>query len=80
MKIYQYRASNLKSTIIWPPFHSGSHFWHPLKTVVSCDLFIIITIIIFIINFFRRVFSECPDTYTTRYRIQVFSIMHRRGG
>ena len=37
-------------------------FWQLLKTVVSCDLFIIIiTIIIFIINFFRQVFSECTE-------------------
>ena len=39
-------------------------FWRPLKTVISCDLFIIITIIIIIlniINFFRRVFSECTE-------------------
>ena len=47
MKTYLYRASNLKSTIIfWPQFHSGSQFWHPPKAVVSCELFIIIIIII----------------------------------
>ena len=42
MKTYLYRASNLKSTItFWPHFHSRSQFLAPVKTVVSCDLFII---------------------------------------
>ena len=41
-------------------------FWRPLKTVVTCDLFImiiiiIIVIIIFIISIFGRVFSECTE-------------------
>ena len=39
-------------------------FWRPLKTVISCDLFIIIIIIIFIINFFKRAFSECTEAIT----------------
>ena len=39
MKTYLYRASNLKSTIT---FMAEVIFWRPLKTVVSCDLFIII--------------------------------------
>ena len=40
---YLYRASNLKSipSLFWPLFHSGSQFLAPVKTVVSCDLFII---------------------------------------
>ena len=37
-------------------FIAEVNFWRPPKTVVSCDLFI--NIIIIIINFFRRVFSE----------------------
>ena len=40
------------------------NFWHPLITVVSCDLFITIIIII-IIHFFRRVFSECTEVIAT---------------
>ena len=40
------------------------NFWRPLKTVVSCDLFIII-IIVFIINFFRRVFSGYTEANVT---------------
>ena len=64
MNTYLYRASNLKSTIIflfpvsWRKLISGAH-----KKVVSCDLFIIIIliIIIFIVNFFRRVFSEYTE-------------------
>ena len=39
------------------------NFWRPLKTFVSCDLFIII--IIFFINFFRRVFSEYTEANAT---------------
>ena len=56
MKTYLYRASHLKSTSYHFSglcFMAEVNFWHPLITVVSCDLFIII-----IINFFRRVFSE----------------------
>ena len=62
MKTYLYRASNLKSTV---SFITEVNLWHPLKTVASCDLFIIIIIIIIIIifiiiiNFFGLVFSEC---------------------
>ena len=37
------------------------NFWHLLKTIVSCDLFIIIIII----NFFRRVFSEFTEANAT---------------
>ena len=51
MKTYLYRAFNLKSTITFLAFVS----WRPSKTIVSCDLFIIIILIIIIINFFRRV-------------------------
>ena len=47
MKTYLYSASNLKSTC-------------QQKTVISCNLFIII-----IINFFRRVFSEYTEAVTT---------------
>ena len=45
-------------------FIAEVNFWRPPKTVVSCDLFIIIIIIIFI-NFFRLVFSECTEANTT---------------
>ena len=53
MMTYLYRAS------IWEVYHHFSglsfraevSFWQPLKTVISCDLFIIIIIIILIINF-----------------------------
>ena len=42
------------------------YFWRPLKTVISCSLFIIIIIIItIIIHFFRRVFSEYTEAITT---------------
>ena len=40
------------------------NFWHPLKTVSSCEYFIIIIIIIIkmiFINFFRRLFSEYTE-------------------
>ena len=41
MKTYLYRASNLKSTITFLAFCfiAEVNFWHPPKTVVSCDLF-----------------------------------------
>ena len=55
MKTNLYRASNLKSTIIFLAF--GSQFLAPVK---NCQLFITIIIII-IIHFFRRVFSECTE-------------------
>ena len=69
MKTYLYRASNLKSTITFlaSVVMAEDTYWRPLKTVVSCDLFIIIIIIIFIIviiNFFRRVFSQCTEAIT----------------
>ena len=75
MKTYLYRAPNLK---VHHHF-SGLSFMmefnsrHPLKTIVSCDLFIIIIIIIILIlitiNFFRVFLdcSECYITYTTRF-------------
>ena len=65
MKTYLYRTSNLKSTITFFCFSFivEVSFWRPLKTVVSCDLFIII-IIIFII-FFRWVFSEYTEANAT---------------
>ena len=37
------------------------NFWNPLKTVISCNLFIIIIII----NFFRPVFSGCTEAIAT---------------
>ena len=56
MKTYLYRASNLKSSIKFEVYH---HFGRLLKSVVSCDLFIIIVILIIIIfiiiNFFKWV-------------------------
>ena len=46
MNTYLYRASNLKSTITFLAsglsFIAEVDFWRPLKTIVSCDLFIII--------------------------------------
>ena len=62
MKTYLYSASNLKSTITFFKLSliAEVNFWCPPKTVVSCDLFIII-----IINFFRRVFSEYTEAVTT---------------
>ena len=69
MKTYLYRASNLNSTVTFLhglSFMVEVSFWQLLKTIVSCDLFIIIIIIlIIIINFFRRVFSECTEAITT---------------
>ena len=43
MKTYLYRASNLKSTITFLASVLVT-FWRPLKTIVSCDLFIIIRV------------------------------------
>ena len=64
MKTYLYRASNLKSMY----YHFSGlcfivevNFWRPPKTVDSCDLFILIIIIFF----FRRVFSECTEAIAT---------------
>ena len=44
-------------------FIAEVNFWRPPKTVVSCDLFI--NIIIIIINFFRRVFFEYTEATAT---------------
>ena len=44
-------------------FKAEVNFWHPTKTVVSCDFFIIIIIIIQ--HFFIRVFSEHTETNAT---------------
>ena len=65
MKTYLYRASKFE---VYHHFSGLSFitevsFWRPLKTIISCDLFIKIIIII-IINFFRRVFSECTEVIT----------------
>ena len=64
MKTYLYRASNFE---VYHHFSGLSfiaevNFWHPLKNIVSCDLFIIIIIVI---NFFRRVFSEYTEVNAT---------------
>ena len=62
MKTYLYRASNLKSNNAFlASIHSGVNFWHPPKKVVSSNLFIMLIII----NFFRRVFSEYTEAVTT---------------
>ena len=37
------------------------NFWHPPRSVISCDS----SIIIIIINFFRRVFSEYTEANAT---------------
>ena len=39
MKIYLYRASNLKSSL---SFMVEVSFWRPLKNIASCDLFVIV--------------------------------------
>ena len=66
MKTYLYRASYLKSTINFSglSFMAEVNFWRLPKTIVSCDKFIIIKIII-IINFFRRVFYEYAEASAT---------------
>ena len=46
-------------------FIAEVNFWRLLKTVISCDLFIYIIIIIIIIHFFRQVFSEYTEAITT---------------
>ena len=47
-------------------FIAEVNYWHPPKTIVSCDLFIIkIIIIIIIIHFFIRVFSEFTKAVKT---------------
>ena len=47
MKTYLYRASNMKSHhFSGLSFKSEVSFWRPLKTFISCDIFIIIVIII----------------------------------
>ena len=64
MKTYLYRASNLSlPSLFWPLFRSGSQFLAPVKTVVSCNLFILIIIITII--FFRLVFLECTEAIAT---------------
>ena len=76
MKTYQYRASNLKSTITFLALVSivEVHFWCPLKTVISCDLFIIIIIIF--INFFRRVSPNVlKRSYITSTTITNFPVI-----
>ena len=60
MKTYLYRASNLKFGL---SFIAEVNLWCPPKTILSCDLFI--NIIIIIINFFRRVFSEYTEEIAT---------------
>ena len=63
MKTYRYRASNLKSNILfWPLFHSGSQFLAPAKNSRFLRFIHIITIFT---NFFRRVFSEYTEAVTT---------------
>ena len=64
MNIYLYRASNLEVYHHFSGlcFTTEFNFWHLPKTVVSCDLF---KIIIIIINFFRWVFSEYTESVTT---------------
>ena len=52
--------------LFWPQLH-GRSFWQPPKTVVSCDLFIIIIIKLLQTGFLRVYWSECYITYTTRY-------------
>ena len=63
MKIYLYRASNLKSTITWPLFHCGSQFLAPAKNRRFLRFLFILIIIIII--FFIRVFSECTEAIAT---------------
>ena len=69
MKTYRYRVSNFEvyHHFFGLSFIAEVNFWCPPKTVVSCDLFIIIiiTIIFIIINFFRWVFSEYIETNAT---------------
>ena len=66
MKTYLYRASNYKPTITFLALvSSGSQFLAPVKTVISCDLFINVIVIIIIIHFFRQVFSECTNAIAT---------------
>ena len=43
-------------------FIAEVNFWHPPKKNVSCDKFIMIIIVIY---FFRRVFSECTEAIAT---------------
>ena len=73
-----HQIRNLPS-FFWPQFHSGSQFLGPPKSVVSCDLFIVIIIIIIIItiviHFFRLVFSECTLAIATSL-IPLDTILH----
>ena len=63
-------------------FIAEINFWRPLKTIVSCDLFIIIIIIIIIIyiiiNFFRRVLSEYNELNATSL-IPIDTILPEKG-
>ena len=60
MITYLYRASNLKSTIIfWPIIHSGSQFLAPVK-----NRHFLRFIHNIIINFFGRVFSKYTEAVT----------------
>ena len=64
MKTYLYRASNLKSTIIFLTSVSWrKSILAPAKNCRFLDLFIIIIIIIYI-KFFRQVFSEYTEAST----------------
>ena len=70
MKTYLYRTSNLKSTITFLPLsHCGSQFLAPVKKRCFLrfihQLITIIFIIIIIIKFFIRVFSEYTEALTT---------------
>ena len=58
MKTYLYRASNLNH-FSGLSFVAEVNFWRLIKTIISCNLFIII------INFFRRVFSEFTEANAT---------------
>ena len=63
METYLYRASNLKSTITFPALAScGFQFLAPAKNHHFLRLFMLIIIII---KFFRRVFSEYTEAVTT---------------
>ena len=68
MKAYLYRASNMKSTITFLVLvsYSGSQFLAHTKNVVSCNLFIILIIII-TIPFFGRVVLECTKAIATSH-------------
>ena len=56
-------------------FIAEVNFWCPPKTVVSCDLFIIIIIII--ISFFRKVFSEYNEAIATSLLSLIIAVLCR---